>query len=79
MTELRAQLQEAIVRADEKAKAAVASSESIRQATKVAQEGSTIREALRQKMERSDLVSSPSAESTGALLLTETCYSNSVA
>jgi hypothetical protein len=30
------------------------------------------------KMGHSDLVLSPSAESTGALLLTRTCYSNSV-
>jgi hypothetical protein len=32
-----------------------------------------------QKMGHSDLISSPSAESTSMLLLTETYYSNSVA
>jgi hypothetical protein len=46
MIELHAQLQEAITRAKGEAKATAASSESARQATEVAQEASTVREAL---------------------------------
>jgi hypothetical protein len=46
MTELRTQLQEAIACAEGEAKAALASSESARQAAKVAQEASADREAL---------------------------------
>jgi hypothetical protein len=46
MIELRAQLQEAITRAEGEVKAMAASSESARQAAEVAQEASTIHEAL---------------------------------
>jgi hypothetical protein len=46
MIELHAQLQEAITRAKGVAKAVAASSKSARQATKVAQEASTVCEAL---------------------------------
>jgi hypothetical protein len=46
MTELCAQLQEAVAHAEVEAKAVVASSESIRQATEVAQEASAVHEAL---------------------------------
>jgi hypothetical protein len=46
MTELRAHLQEAVARAEEEAKVMVASSKSAHQATEVAQEASTNREAL---------------------------------
>jgi hypothetical protein len=46
MTQLYAQLQEAITHAEEEAKAAAASSESARQPAEVAQEASTDCEAL---------------------------------